>query len=201
MPLWYTYSMGIFDRLGDVLKSYLNDEDRRIFGRSRDSAPFGDPDLEAAYEELDAFLRHGSRNARNSTSGGRDWESPDSGIGRDDGAWGNPGSYSNTGRNGPRARWEAGDRRGSSGGPEGRDAFSRAAAGPPEELRPDFAELGLRFGASAGECKAAYKKLLNIHHPDRHAGHSGNMKKATEKSARINAAYDRIEKWRAGKGD
>jgi curved DNA-binding protein CbpA len=160
--------MGIFDRLGDVLKSYLNDEDRRIFGRSRNSgAPFGDPNLEAAYEELDEFLRRGSRNDRNSASGGRAWESPDSGIGRDDGAWGNPG------------------------------AFSRRAAGPPEELRPDFAELGLSFGASAGECKAAYKKLLNIHHPDRHAGHSVNMKKATEKSARINAAYDRIEKWRA----
>jgi curved DNA-binding protein CbpA len=49
------------------------------------------------------------------------------------------------------------------------------------------------------ECKAAYKKLLKLHHPDRHAGHTGNMKKATEKSARINAAYDRIEKWRNGR--
>lgn len=193
--------MGIFDRLGDVLKSYLNDEDRRIFGRPRDSAPFGDPDLETAYEELDEFLRHGSRNARNSTSGGQAWESPDSGIGRDDGAWGNPGSYSNAGPNGRENWWEAKDGRGNSGGPEGRTSrgtFGRRAADPPEELRPDFAELGLPFGASAGECKAAYKKLLNIHHPDRHAGHSGNMKKATEKSARINAAYDRIKKWRAG---
>jgi curved DNA-binding protein CbpA len=42
----------------------------------------------------------------------------------------------------------------------------------------------------------AYKKLLKIHHPDRHAGHPGNMKKATEKSARINAAYQKIEHWR-----
>jgi DnaJ-domain-containing protein 1 len=160
--------MGIFDRLGDVLKSYLNNEDRRIFGHSRDSgAPFGDPDLEAAYEELDELLGH-KRGARN--AGGRAWESPGSGGGH---AWesANPGAGRRTGRR---------------------------AEPPPEELRPDFAELGLPFGASAGECKAAYKKLLNIHHPDRHAGHAGNMKKATEKSARINAAYDRIEKWRAG---
>jgi DnaJ-domain-containing protein 1 len=163
--------MGIFDRLGDVLKSYLNDEDRRIFGPSRDSgAPFSDPDVKAAYEELDELLGH-SRDNRNDTGGGRAWESPGSDSGRG-------------------ARREA-------GGSSGR---RRAAAGPPEELRPDFAELGLPFGASAGECKAAYKKLLNIHHPDRHAGHSGNMKKATEKSARINAAYDRIEKWRGGQG-
>ena len=39
----------------------------------------------------------------------------------------------------------------------------------PEALRPDFAELGVEFGAGAEECKAARKHLLNIHHPDRHA--------------------------------
>jgi hypothetical protein len=169
--------MGIFDRLGDVLKSYLNGEDRRIFGAPRDfGAPFGDPDIEAAYRELDELLGH-NYGPRNGTAGGRAWESP----GSDNGA-------------GRRAR-EAGDRPGNRGG-----SGSRAAL-PPEELRSDFAELGLPFGASAGECKAAYKKLLNTHHPDRHAGHAGNMKKATEKSARINAAYDRIERWRAGKGE
>ncbi|MDR2209856.1 MAG: J domain-containing protein [Spirochaetaceae bacterium] len=65
-------------------------------------------------------------------------------------------------------------------------------------MRPDFAELGLPFGAGADECKAAYRRLLKLHHPDRHAGHQGNMEKATKKMAKINAAYDRIEKWRAG---
>jgi len=67
---------------------------------------------------------------------------------------------------------------------------------PPEELRADFEYLGVSFGASAEACKAAYKKLLKTHHPDRHIGHEGNYKKATEKTAKINAAYDRIEKWR-----
>jgi curved DNA-binding protein CbpA len=66
----------------------------------------------------------------------------------------------------------------------------------PETLRSDFAELGLPFGASADECKQAYKRLLKQHHPDRHGGHPENMKKATEKAARINAAFDRIERWR-----
>jgi hypothetical protein len=154
--------MGIFDRLGNLLSGYLNSEDGRIFRRDFD-APFGDPDIKAAYEELDEFLRHNYRD----------------GAARKSRAWESPGSDS---------YWET----------DTRDTKSRAGR-PPEELRPDFAELGLPFGASAGECKTAYKKLLNIHHPDRHAGHSGNMKKATEKSARINAAYDRIEKWRAGK--
>jgi DnaJ-class molecular chaperone len=68
----------------------------------------------------------------------------------------------------------------------------------PEALRPDFTELGVSFGASAEECKEAYKKLLKIHHPDRHANHEGNFQKATAKSARLNAAYERITQWRAG---
>ncbi|MDR1072807.1 MAG: J domain-containing protein, partial [Treponema sp.] len=72
-----------------------------------------------------------------------------------------------------------------------------ASAAPPEALRPAFAELGVPFGADPEACKTAYKKLLKIHHPDRHAGHAENMRKATEKSTRINAAYERIERWRS----
>jgi curved DNA-binding protein CbpA len=69
----------------------------------------------------------------------------------------------------------------------------------PERLRGDFAELALPFGAGADECKAAYKRLLKKHHPDRHAGAEGDLQRATEKSARINAAYERIESWREGR--
>ncbi|MDR0386743.1 MAG: J domain-containing protein [Treponema sp.] len=156
--------MGIFDRLGEVLKSYLNDEEGRVFGRGHEETPGfrkerrGDPDLEAAFEELDEFLNR-EKSFRQDAAG------PESrGPGR---------SY----------RENAGN---------GRSGGMRV----PESLKPDFAELGLLPGASEEECKAAYKKLLKLHHPDRHAGHAGNMKKATEKSARINAAFDRIEKWR-----
>jgi DnaJ-domain-containing protein 1 len=66
----------------------------------------------------------------------------------------------------------------------------------PEAFRADFAELGVPFGADRKTCRDAYKGLLKLHHPDRHAGHEGNMKKATEKTARVNAAYERIEKQR-----
>jgi hypothetical protein len=141
--------MGIWDRLGNVVKSYLSDEDVRLFGRGGGHSPGGDPDLDAAFDELNDYLNRKT---------------------------------------------------------EGRGAEHRAASGGrsgtsvPEELRPDFAELGLAFGAPADECKAAYKRLLKVHHPDRHAGHAGNFKKATENSARINAAYDRIEQWRRDSG-
>jgi curved DNA-binding protein CbpA len=156
--------VGILDRLGDVIRSYLNDAGSGFSGGSSAERRYVDPDLEAAYEELDDFLE--GRKA--------DFEAKRSSAGKN-------------GRADPRGSVP--------GGNAGRKT-------PPESLRNDFAELGLAFGASADACKAAYKKLLKLHHPDRHAGHEGNMRRATAKSARINAAYDRIERWReTGKTD
>ncbi|AEF83504.1 DnaJ domain protein [Leadbettera azotonutricia ZAS-9] len=140
------------DRLGNVIKSYLNNDDEKIFGSARgERRPSHDPDLDAAFDELNDFLNNDKA---------RDEPGPE-----------------------PHAP------------PHGPETSNGTI---PEELRQDFAELGVAFGASGTECKDAYKKLLKIHHPDRHAGHEGNMKKATERTARINAAYDRIEKWRKG---
>jgi len=148
--------MGIWSRLGTVIKSYLDDYDAKLFGTNEkpgSSFRSADPDLDAAFDELNDYLNG----------------------------------------NGPRA--------GSSGGEEAQNNSARSSTKPPpEELRPDFAELCVTFGAPMDECKAAYKRLLKVHHPDRHAGHEGNFKKATEKSARINAAWDRIEKWRKAGG-
>ena len=141
--------MGIFDRLGQVLKSYFNDDDDPIF-RNRRGTASNDPDLNAAFDELNDYL--------------------------------------NTGKTAEKERGAAAS--------SGASRAERAHATVPEELRPDFAELGVAFGAPADECKEAYKKLLKIHHPDRHANHAENFKKATDKSARINAAYDRIVQWR-----
>jgi DnaJ-domain-containing protein 1 len=142
--------MGILHRLGNVIKSYLNDEDGNTFSRSESEKRRSghDPDLDAAFEELEDFLNHD--------------------------------------RPGPGFQGKAGQKPG-----------AREQTPPvPEELRRDFAELEVPFGASREACKESYKKLLKIHHPDRHAAQERNMKKATEKTARLNAAYDRIEKWR-----
>ncbi|MDR1029438.1 MAG: J domain-containing protein [Treponema sp.] len=153
--------MGIIDRLGDVIRSYLNDEAEDPFERSSQNRgqSYADPDMEVAFEELDDYLQGKTEQKK-------------------------------------RPSFEASNFRTSTG--------TRSFTDPevPESLRQDFAELGVSVGASPEVCKAAYKKLLKIHHPDRHAGHPGNMKKATEKSARINAAFDRIEQWRqTGKTD
>jgi DnaJ-domain-containing protein 1 len=182
--------VGIFDRLGDVIKSYLYDEDGRILPRP--SGRNADPDLEEAEAELENFLRGGERRAwGNGNPAGPGSRGPGRGS----------GAGAGTAGTGPGAGWgrgAAGGRGPGTGTGPGARTGGGGPARPPEELRRDFAELGIPFGAGAEACKAAYKRLLKLHHPDRHAGHEGNMRKATEKSARINAAYDRIEKWRRG---
>jgi hypothetical protein len=231
--------VGIFDRLGDMLRSYLNDEDGGIFGRPRRE----DPDMEEAEAELESFLQGAGpwaetegRDAGRRRSAG-DWgkgQAGDRGGTWDRGRAGGPraetGDWTDS-RDRPAGGWDgrrAGDRGGQDNGGGGtwggnwtggrgdrtgggawdwtssrtggwNEARRREPAGPPETLRPDFEELGIPFGAGAEDCKAAYRRLLKLHHPDRHAGHQGNMEKATKKMAKINAAYDRIERWRAGK--
>jgi len=142
--------MGIWDRLGNVIKSYINDSDNDVFKR-RAHRSSSDPDLNAAFEELNDYLKGGDGGKKSAGDG--DERKTGSGS--------------------------AGERK----------------KPMPEELKKDFAELGLSPDASAEDCKAAYKKLLKLHHPDRHAGHEGNLKKATEKASRVNAAYDRLVKW------
>jgi DnaJ-class molecular chaperone len=143
--------MGIFDRLGSVINSYINDfgeQTNRSFKTSREYR-YNDPDIDAAFEELDDYLNNDDARFEKK----RTWREAEA------------------------AR------------------FNKIKL-PPQELRADFELLKVPFGADDETCKAAYKKLLKIHHPDRHAGHEGNYKKATERMAKINAAWDRIEKWR-----
>ena len=139
--------MGILERLGTVLKSYISDIDdkthwrneQRFFKRS-------DPDLDNAFDELNDFL------------------------------------------NGA----------GGAGSTRGTESAGEKKRPVPEHVRKDFEELGLTPDATAEECKDAYKKLLKIHHPDHHANHDANMKKATEKTTRVNAAYERLTEWYKG---
>jgi hypothetical protein len=92
--------VSIWDRLGNVIKSYLNDDDPRLFGGAANRPGSGDPDLDAAFEELNDYLKGGRSRSSTESAG--------------------------------------------SGG--------RYAKPIPENLRPDFAELGGPFGASADEC-------------------------------------------------
>ena len=69
---------------------------------------------------------------------------------------------------------------------------------PPRGLDADlvaaYTILGLSPVATWEDVTTAHKKLLKVHHPDRHAGHEGNMKKATAQSQKIGEAFQKIKK-------
>jgi hypothetical protein len=186
--------MGFFDRIENVIKSYVND----LGNGSGEGARYrstGDSDLDEAMAEIDGLLggdaprRAGGGSAGGAGAGG-------STAGAAAGAYSSDDSGS--------ASWEArfraasggGGSAGSSGSRSSSAAGSRVRTAEEEDaLRKAYTELGVPYGSSLEVCKAAYKKLLIMHHPDKHAGHPGDMKKATEKTARVNAAFDCISKF------
>jgi hypothetical protein len=174
--------MGLFDRVGAVIKSYLNDEDARVFKRSSQEPPYDDPDIQAAFEELNNFL------------GGKKKNAPGGGFSKTEYR---RTEYTKGGARYSRTEYSRTEWSRPKGSPKNNRTGAAETVNIPETLRNDFAELGVPFGAKPEVCKSAYKKLLKIHHPDRHAGHPGRMALATDKCARINAAYDRIERWRS----
>jgi hypothetical protein len=68
-------------------------------------------------------------------------------------------------------------------------------AGPDPRLLHAFEVLGLPFGTPFPAVKAEYKKLLMKHHPDLQGGDRESQRRATERSALINAAYQVLETW------
>jgi curved DNA-binding protein CbpA len=56
-----------------------------------------------------------------------------------------------------------------------------------------FRTLGLSPGVDRATARAAYVAALKDHHPDRHQDDGPGEAEATEASARINEAWDRLE--------
>ncbi len=159
----------LFDRLGELLRSLLDS------GRSSSTYyDEKDPDMRAAFEELDRFLNEaGPDNEQTADSA---WwqrfreQGSVSGAGSEDfaGAGGSPGGA------------------GAGGG------RSRQAPPPGESLRRDYATLEVSFGASPAEVRRSYKRLLHKYHPDRFSRDEGKQALATEVTQRLNEAFRRI---------
>jgi len=145
----------IFERFERLFKSWTTQDVGSHSDRTGKKS--GDPDVDAAMDELDDFL---------SAARGND-------------------QASERERARKRAEEEARNRTSARHPSTARDPRLAAA----------YEYLGLPFGTPLEEVKAKYKKLLLKHHPDRHAGHPENVRKATETSARINEAWRIIESW------
>jgi DnaJ-domain-containing protein 1 len=160
----------IFDRFERMFKSWVNgatDEVESLFGSPRaERRPSGDADLDEAMAELDDFLDRGKTEAE---ARQRASERADE----------------------RRAREDEARRRASYGG----GAFGSASSGPPAAIVQAYRTLGLAYGTPFPQVKAAYKRLLMQNHPDRNSATPEQLKRSTEISAQLNAAYQRIETW------
>jgi DnaJ-domain-containing protein 1 len=77
----------------------------------------------------------------------------------------------------------------------GGGSFGSGASGPPAAIAQAYRTLGLAYGTPFPQVKAAYKRLLMQNHPDRNSATPEQLKRSTEISAQLNAAYQRIETW------
>ncbi len=91
----------------------------------------------------------------------------------------------------------AGARARSSAGASGGRSRARGGFRPGGRTDPKLAKyyklLDLPYGAEFAEVKAAYRKLIRKHHPDRYSGSPDKQKAATELTMQITQAYNELE--------
>ncbi len=153
----------IFDRFERMFKSWVSsatDDAEELFGGARVRGSSGDPDLDAAMDELDDYLDRGR-----TESEARE-------------------------RDRARREREEAARRAS-----GTSTASSRPSSPPAALLQAYRSLGLAYGTPFPAVKAAYKRLLMQNHPDRNSATPEQLKRSTEISAQLNAAYRCIETW------
>jgi DnaJ-domain-containing protein 1 len=157
----------IFDRFERLFKSWISSDTAELFGSSG---------------------ARGSRSGASRGGGDPDFESAKDEL--DD--------FLDTGRTETEARERDRERR------EREESARRSSssyttysrpAGPPPALLQAYRSLGLNYPTPFPEVKAAYKRLLMQNHPDRNSATPEQLKRSTEISVILNAAYHRIETW------
>ncbi|HWR12303.1 MAG TPA: J domain-containing protein [Rectinemataceae bacterium] len=164
----------IFERLEKLVKAWVSSGTSAAassYGRAGTRQTYGDPDMDAAMAELDDFL-----DTSKTESEKREAEEGRAQAERE-----------------RRAREEQNRRYRTSWG-NGTSADATNAV-----IEDAYKYLGLKPYSPFAEVKAAYKKLLFKYHPDRNASTPDQLKKATETSTRINAAYQIIETYEESK--
>lgn len=163
----------IFERLEKLIQAWINSSVNAAppTGRSRTQTHYRDPDLDAAMAELDDFLDPSKTETEKREEQQRRAQAERERRERDEQA--------------RRYRAQSGAHM---SGEETSAAIAEA-----------YRYLGLAPYAPFAEVKAAYKKLLFKYHPDRNSRSPEELKKATETSTRINAAYQIIETYEESK--
>ena len=149
--------MSFLDRLANVLRGAVTDDQsssRRAWDRARSN---GDPDLDEAWDDLNDFLNEGREGPDTDGSGARQRRTSSA----------------------------------SEGATSAQDPRQQDPLISPKTERA-YTTIRVPVGAPLAEVRAAYKKLMRQHHPDRFADDAEKAREATLKAARINTAYEHI---------
>jgi DnaJ-domain-containing protein 1 len=163
----------IFKRLNNLFRSQLSGDAAQAERPSRISR---DRDFDEAMDELDDYLNN------------RPKAEPGTGPGANGRTYGHA-----RGASGPGAGGAAGS--GQHGSSQAGSTSGNGRKDPKEELRKDYANLGVAFGAAFAEVRKAYRTQLKTYHPDRFAVDPEKFKTATEITKKINESFQRIERF------
>ena len=167
----------MFDRLGEYLKDYINDDEQGIFSS---------PEEEKYNENTNNFYQENKSQSE---------ENVDTKTSNKEFKFDTSKQQSEYNKTENKQKHTYKKTEHSKSKPKNTNQTSGKRYYVPFELYEDFKTLCLMPGTNLDECKVAYKSLLKKFHPDKFANEPEKQKEATEITSSITSAFTRIKTW------
>lgn len=167
----------MFDRLGEYLKDYINDDEQGIFSS---------PEEEKHNENTNNFYQENKSQSE---------ENVDTKTSNKEFKFDTSKQQSEYNKTENKQKHTYKKTEHSKSKPKNTNQTSGKRYYVPFELYDDFKTLCLMPGTNLDECKVAYKSLLKKFHPDKFANEPEKQKEATEITSSITSAFTRIKTW------
>ena len=167
----------MFDRLGEYLKDYINDDEQGIFSS---------PEEEKHNENTNNFYQENKSQSE---------ENVDTKTSNKEFKFDTSKQQSEYNKTENKQKHTYKKTEHSKSKPKNTNQTSGKRYYVPFELYDDFKTLCLIPGTNLDECKVAYKSLLKKFHPDKFANEPEKQKEATEITSSITSAFTRIKTW------
>ena len=167
----------MFDRLGEYLKDYINDDEQGIFSS---------PEEEKHNENTNNFYQENKSQSE---------ENVDTKTSNKEFKFDTSKQQSEYNKTENKQKHTYKKTEHSKSKPKNTNQTSGKRYYVPFELYDDFKTLCLIPGTNLDECKVAYKSLLKQFHPDKFANEPEKQKEATEITSSITSAFTRIKTW------
>lgn len=167
----------MFDRLGEYIKDYINDDEQGIFSS---------PEEEKHNENTNNFYQENKSQSE---------ENVDTKTSNKEFKFDTSKQQSEYNKTENKQKHTYKKTEHSKSKPKNTNQTSGKRYYVPFELYEDFKTLCLMPGTNLDECKVAYKSLLKKFHPDKFANEPEKQKEATEITSSITSAFTRIKTW------